>query len=129
MNQLTGPEGFTLRSQRFVRGNEMQVGGVRHDLLTRDGWLVLILIPEKAGALADLELIEHGLIRHRSPADREIDRNERSPAIITINLLVQDACIEREVSQRLEMEFAFIKSAVVRRSCGLLRLRGDQYTG
>jgi hypothetical protein len=81
----------------------------------------------KSGALADLELIEHGLVRHRPPADREIDRHKRSPAIITINLLVQDARIEREMSERLEMELTFIESAIVRRSRGLLRLRGNQH--
>ena len=42
---------------------------------------------------------------------------------------MQDARIEREMSERLEMEFTLIESAVVRRSCGLLRLRGDQHTG
>src|SRR4249919_696677 len=129
MNQLAGPNGFALCGHRFVRGNEMQVGSVRHDLLARDGRLALILIPEKTRTLADFELIQHGLVRHRSPADGEIDRHERSATIIAINLLVQDARIEREMSERLEMELTLIESAVFRRSRGLLRLRRDQHTG
>ena len=42
---------------------------------------------------------------------------------------MQDARIEREMSKRLEMEFTLIERAVVRRSCGLLRLRRDQHAG
>ena len=40
---------------------------------------------------------------------------------------MQDTRIKREMSKRLEMEFTLIERAVVRRSYGLLRFRGDEH--
>ena len=88
----------------------MQIGSVRHDLLARDGRLALILIPEKARTLADFELIQHGLVRHRSPADGEIDRHERRPTIIAINFPVQNTRIEREMSKAAGNGITLIES-------------------
>ncbi len=93
----------------------MQIRGVGDDLVLRDGRQALPFVPEKTRALADLQLIQHRLIRHRPPADREIDWHECGAAIVAVNFAMQDARIEREMGQRLEMKFASLKRSVVRR--------------
>lgn len=107
----------------------MQVGCVRHDRLGRDWRLALILVPKKACALADLELIEHRLVRHRAPANRQIDRHKGGCVIVAIDFPMQDARIERKMSERLEVKFSIVESAVVRRGRTLMRFRRNQHPG
>lgn len=76
----------------------MNVGAVRNDLLGRNGRLP-IFIPVEPHALRDLELIEHALVRHRPPADGEINGNKRRLAIVPINFSMQDARIKREMGE------------------------------
>src|SRR5450432_1497437 len=104
----------------------MEICRVRNNLFAWNGWLTRPLVPEKPRTLTDLHLVEHRLVRHRAPANREIDRHERSEAIVAINLAVQDARIELEMGQRCKVKLAGIKSHVVRRGIALHRILRDQ---
>ena len=104
----------------------MKIGRVGNDLLTRDRRLALPFIPKETRALADLEPIEHCLVRHRSPANCKIDWGERGLTIVAIDFAMQHARLQGKMGQRLEMECTVRKRLVFRRDRGLLRIVWDK---
>ena len=106
MNERAGAQRFASRCNFFRRRNHVHVRAVRNDLLFCDRRRHFILEPIEAHALRDGDLIKHALIRHRPPAERKIDRNERGLVIPAINLSVEYARINCEMSQRFQIENA-----------------------
>ena len=127
MHERTGAQRFASRFDFASRWNHVQVCAVRNDFLRRNGRRHFVFVPVEAHALRDLQSIEHALIRHRSPAQGKIDRNEGGLPIPSINFAVQEARIELEMGQRFQVEGAAHKLRIHGR--GLLRFRGNQNPG
>ena len=126
VNEVAGPKRSTAGRDRVVSRDEMKVGGMRCDFMGRNRRHTCPFVVEEARALTDGEVVEHGLIRHFPPTDREIDRRQRGLAIEAIGLPVQDAPIENKAGERDEMEFSLLEGEISRQKSGLFRVRRHQ---
>jgi 3-hydroxyacyl-[acyl-carrier-protein] dehydratase len=105
----------------------VNVGSVIDDLVFRDRWRILILVPKKVHALGNVKSIQHLLIGHRSPSYRKIDWHQARSWIESVNSRVQYPRIEGETRQRFEMKIAEIEYRLVTRQINLRWVRSDQY--
>src|SRR2546425_8383870 len=104
MKKRPDPHRFALRRNRWRRGNDVQVRTVTNDLIGRNRRWKPVFEPEKAHALAYFQFVEHGLIRHPTPSDGKIKWHESGLAIVAVDFAMEQARIEGEMRERLEME-------------------------
>ena len=97
---------FALGGKRWRRWNDVHVRAVSDDFFLRNRWRQFVFEPVEAHALRGSNSIEHALIRHRTPAKREIDRHERGLAVVAIGFSMQNAGVQREMGERFQIEVA-----------------------
>ena len=88
MNERPRTQGFAARRQLWRRRNDVNVGRVIDNLFCRNRRRHFVFVPKEAHALAHVQMIQHLLIGHWPPADREVDRHERRPPIVPVNFRV-----------------------------------------
>lgn len=104
MNKATGVQRFTSRRDRGRGRDDVDIGAVRNDFFRSNRRLLRPMIPIEPHALRNRYPIQHALVGHRSPAQRQIDRNQRGLFVVSIDLPMQDPRVDGKLSKRLQME-------------------------
>src|SRR5437588_9949130 len=106
MHERARAQRFALRCKRWRRWDDVHVRAVSDDFFLRDRWRQFVFEPVEMHALRDGDSIEHTLIRHRTPAKREIDGHERSLSVVAIDFSMENAGVQREMGERFQIELA-----------------------
>src|SRR3954471_3223350 len=112
----------------MVRRNDVDIRAVPGDFILRNRRRQSIFIPIETHALGDSKLIEHRLVRHASPADGEIHRNESRLPIPTIALRMEKTRVDGKTREWFQSEVSMLNRILVKHS-GLLRVGCNQDAG
>ena len=124
MNQRASSQRSALGRDARSGRDEMQIGGVSHNLVLRD-WRLPIFIPKKTRALTDIHFVEHGLVGHWPPSHCQIDWSQRGITIVAVDFPMENASIQGKMGECLQVKFANFEGLIPRNGIRLHRLGLD----
>lgn len=127
MNQRASSQRFAIGCDLRSGRNQMQIGGVRHNLVLRD-WRLPIFIPKETSALTDIHFVENGLVGHWPPSHCQINWSQCGITIVVINLPMENSCIQGKMGERFQVKFANFEGLIPRNGIRLHRVGLDQNT-